>query len=66
MKCPRRKTRVYSLSHSTTLVRIRIKEITDKFGRVIEERVSRRERPGKVCGLCDIEEGNRAPNYTRG
>ena len=66
MKCPRCKTRVYSLSHSTTLVRIRIKEVTDKFGRVLEERVSRRERPGKVCGLCAIEEGNSYVNYTRG
>ncbi len=66
MKCPRCGTRAYHLSHSTTLVRVRIKEIKDNQGRVIDERVSRRERPGQVCGLCAIEEGSRAPNYTRG
>jgi hypothetical protein len=67
MKCPRCKVH-YSegMHYNTTLVRIRIKEIKDKEGRVIDERVSRKEYPGKVCNLCALEEGRRAINYTRG
>lgn len=66
MKCPR--CHVYSsdVHHNTILVRVRIKEIKDKEGRVIEERVSRKERHGQVCRLCIIEEGRKYVNYTRG
>ena len=66
MKCPRCGVHSNIVSHNTTLVRVRIKEIKDKFGRVIDERVSRKERPGKVCQLCALEEAYKAPNYTRG
>ncbi len=67
MKCPRCRVH-YSegMHYNTTLVRIRIREIEDKEGRVIEERVSRKEYPGKVCRLCNLEERYNAPNYTRG